>query len=175
MAAISWVKGDIWMHQPSCVPATAAFLVLALFLGGCAGERSPRDLVDRLQSELAPELANGGGTLERLPDGVRITLADQTLFPAGGTKLDTRGRFVLTSLVEGLLAPALLRVDVAGPAPVPQERAAAVAQFLNGVQVAPNLLFASLYTGPLPSSQMPQATTITVTAPARSSRTDHPT
>ncbi|HEX4171526.1 MAG TPA: hypothetical protein VHY82_03515 [Acetobacteraceae bacterium] len=167
------------MVQQSRLSATAALFGLVLLLAGCADERSPRDLGDRLQTELAPELANGDATLERLPDGARVTLADQTLFPVGGTKLGERGRFVLSSLVEGLLAPPLLTVDVAGPVGtsefLPQARATAVAQFLRGIQVAPNLLFTSLQAGTPPGGVAPQATTITVTTPGRSSRTDHPT
>lgn len=164
------------MEQPPRLSPTVALSVLALLLGGCAGERSPRDLGDRLQTELAPELANGGATLERLPDGARVAFPDQTLFSAGGAELDTRGRFILTSLAQGLLAPPLLQVDVAGPAaPLSQARAAAVAQFLNGIQVAPNLLFAALQQDTPTGGAAPQAATITVTSPGRSSRTDHPT
>jgi hypothetical protein len=156
--------------------AMAAPFALVLLLAGCAGERSPRDLGDRLQTELAPELANGGATLERLPDGARVTFADQTLFPAGGTELDANGRFVLASFTQGLLAPPLLQVDVAGPAaPLPQARAATVSRFLQEIQVAPNLLFGSLQQAAPISGAAPQATTITVTNPGRSSRTDHPT
>jgi hypothetical protein len=87
---------------------------------------------------------------------------------------------VLASLVEGLLAPALLQVDVAGPAePLQQARAAAVAEFLRDTQVAPNLLFITVQQGAPQGTPAngaaPQATTITVTSPGHSSRTDHPT
>src|SRR5512133_1781003 len=92
--------------------ASGAQLVL---LVGCAAEQSPQNLGDRLQAELNPQLANGSVTLERLPDGARIALPDQTLFPAGGAELDAQGRFILASLVEALLAPALLQVEVVGP------------------------------------------------------------
>jgi hypothetical protein len=151
-----------------------------VLLVGCASERSPQDLSDRLQVELSPELANGSVTLERLPDGARVTLPDQTLFPTGGAELDARGRFVLTSLVQALLAPPLLQVDVAGPAGTPmtlqQARVRAVTQFLEGIQVAPNLLFTGLQEEPPATDGVaPQATTVTVTRPARSSRTGRST
>jgi outer membrane protein OmpA-like peptidoglycan-associated protein len=163
------------MSQLSRWSATAP-LALFLLLTGCADGRLPRDLNGRLQRELAPELASGGATLEQLPDGARVTVADQTLFPTGGTALDTKGRLALASLVEALLAPALLQVDVAGPAgTLPQARAAAVAEFLRDTQVAPNLLFISLQQETPGGAAAPQATTVTVTSPGRSSRTDHPT
>ena len=120
---------------------------LALLLG-CASERSPQDIGDRLQAELTPELAGGRVTLEQLPDGTRVILPDQTLFPTGGTEMDARGRDILTSVVQALLAPPLLQVDVAGPAgtpmPLQQARLRAVTQFLQGIQVAPNQLFMGL-------------------------------
>ena len=153
-----------------------ALWVMVLLFAGCAGERSPRDLGDRLQTELAPELASGDVTLQRLPDGARVTLGDQMLFPAGGTELNDRGRFVLASLAEGLLAPPLLLVDVSGPAePLPRARAGAIAQYLRAIQVAPNLLFTSLQQGARTGGASPQATTIMVLSPGHSSRTGHPT
>jgi hypothetical protein len=150
-----------------------------LLILGCTAERSAGNLGDRLQAELGSELANGRASLERLPDGARVTFGDQTLFPTGGAELDAGGRFALTSFVEALLAPALLQVDVAGPSgtpgPLQQARANTVTQFLHDIQVAPNLLFISLQEASPPAGAAPQATTITVTLPARSSSTDPPT
>jgi hypothetical protein len=151
-----------------------------LLLLGCASERSPLDISDRLQAELSPELANGSVTLEQLPDGARVTLPDQTLFRTGGAELDAKGRYILTGLVEALLAPPLLQVEVAGPAgtptPLQQARVRAVTQFLQGIQVAPNLLFTELQEGPPTAGDVaPQVTTVTVTRPARSSRTGRAT
>jgi outer membrane protein OmpA-like peptidoglycan-associated protein len=162
---------------PLRASVSVAQLVLLL---GCASERSPQDLSDRLQVELSPEIASGGVTLERLQDGARVTLPDQMLFQTGGAELDARGRYVLTSLVQALLAPPLLQVDIAGPAgtpmPLQQARVRAVTEFLQGIQVAPNLLFTGLQEQPPAADGVaPQATTVTVTRPARSSRTDHST
>src|SRR5262245_37145766 len=167
------------MKRTRTLRASISVAQLILLLG-CASERSPQDIGDRLQAELSPELASGSVTLERLPDGARVTLPDQTLFPTGGTELDAKGRFVLTRLVQALLAPSLLQVDVAGPAnapmPLQQARVRTVTQFLEGIQVAPNLLFMGLQEGPPAAGDAaPQATTITVTRPLRSSRTDHST
>jgi len=156
------------------------FVAQLVLLLGCASERSPQDLSDRLQVQLSPEIASGSVTLERLQDGARVTLPDQTLFQTAGAELDEKGRYVLTSLVQALLAPALLQVDVAGPPgtpmPLQQARARAVTQFLQGIQVAPNLLFIGLQEQPSATDGVvSQATTVTVTRPARSSRTGHST
>jgi outer membrane protein OmpA-like peptidoglycan-associated protein len=160
-------------------PCGLVFVAPLVLLPGCAAQYPAQDLGDRLQSELAPQLSNGSAMLERLPDGARVTFPDQTLFPTGSAELDAKGQFVLASLVEALLAPALLQVDIAGPAatpaPVQQARAVAVTQFLHGIQVAPNLLFTSLREAAPADGTAPQATMITVTLPEHSSRTDHPT
>lgn len=158
----------------------SVFVAQLVLLLGCASERSPQDLGDRLQVELSPELASGSVTLERLPDGARVTLPDQTLFPTGGAELNAKGRDILSSLVEALLAPPLLQVEVAGPAGAPmqlqQARVRAVTEFLQGIQVAPNLLFIGLQENPPVAGDVTsQATTITVTRPKRSSQTDHST
>jgi hypothetical protein len=172
--------GDDGMIRMRPLRASVFVAPLVLLLG-CASERSPQDLGDRLQAELNPDLANGRVALEQLPDGgARVTLPDQTLFPTGGAEMDARGRDVLTSVVQALLAPPLLQVDVAGPAgtpmPLQQARLRAVTQFLQGIQVAPNLLFMGLQeVPPAPDAASPQATTITVTRPKRSSQTDHST
>src|SRR3954447_22408886 len=155
------------MRRIGLLRASVSVAQLVLLLG-CASERSPMDVGDRLQAELRPELTSGSVALEQLPDGARVTLPDQTLFPAGGAELSDKGRNVLTSLAEALLAPPLLRIDVAGTAgtlmPLQQARVRAVTQFLQGIQVAPNLLFMALQENPPAAGDVaPQATTITVT------------
>ena len=52
-------------------------------------------------------------TLEKLPDGTRVTIAEQSLYPNGKTELDDTGRSVLTNVIEALLEPALLQIAVA--------------------------------------------------------------
>jgi len=47
---MGWLRASVVVAQ----------LVLLL---GCASERSPQDVSDRLQTELAPELASGSVTL----------------------------------------------------------------------------------------------------------------
>jgi hypothetical protein len=71
-----------------------------------------QDLGDRLQARLAPDIAAGRVALDRLPDGARVTLADQTLFASGGTALGGAGQTVLTGVIQGLIDPSLLRIAI---------------------------------------------------------------
>lgn len=105
-----------------------------LFVAACtSGNNSVANLGQRMQVLLAPDIAAGRVGLEQLPDGARVTIPEQSLFPPGRGELDDRGRFLLASVIQGLLDPGILRVDVAEPAPSPAylqgPRAGAVRQF----------------------------------------------
>jgi hypothetical protein len=124
-----------------------------LLVAGCASG-SPHDvqeLGDRMQIQLAPEIADGRVGLQRLPDGAQVTLTDRALFPNGSATLDSRGRYVLASVIEGLLAPPLLQIDVTEapgtPPSLQQARALAVTQYLREYEVAPELQYATLQQG----------------------------
>jgi hypothetical protein len=91
---------------------------LALLTAACSSSPSPDqiagDLTERLNLRLAPEVASGQAGVQRLPDGARVTLADGTVFSVGGATLDDKGRYMVASVIEALLAPSLLQVDVSG-------------------------------------------------------------
>ena len=111
-----------------------ALLCPMLFVVACtSGNNSVANLGQRMQVLLAPDIAAGRVGLEQLPDGARVTIPEQSLFPPGRGELDDRGRFLLASVIQGLLDPGILRVDVAEPAPSPAylqgPRAGAVRQF----------------------------------------------
>jgi hypothetical protein len=131
-----------------------ALLGLVILVAGCE-QGTMQQLGDRMQFQLAPQLANGQAGLQRLQDGAQVTLADATLFPSGSAELSDQGRYVLASVVEGLMAPNLLQIDVsespATPAGLQQARVQAVTQFLNSWQLAPELV--------APISQQTVATT----------------
>lgn len=143
-----------------------------LVVVGCASasHRSAWHLENRLQTRLAPQIAAGQVGVQRLPDGVRVTLSEQSLFPYGSAQLDDRGRYLLASVVQGLLDPRLLRVDVSEQSGtstfLQQQRVRAVTEFIHHVEVAPELLFAALATGmsagPVASAPQPMAITVTV-------------
>jgi len=97
--------------------------------------QTTRDLGDRLQTRLTPDITAGQVALERLPDGARVTIVEQSLFPGGGAQLDDKGRAVITRLIQGLLAPNLLQIEVADSAATPAAlqgaRAGAVTQYFS--------------------------------------------
>jgi hypothetical protein len=124
----------------------AASLAPMLMLIGCTGsywDDAPRVLGDRLQNRLTPELASGQAGLTRLPDGAQVVLTEQALFPGGGTELDDRGRYLMASVIEGLLEPTMLRIELAGtpgtPIGVQQARLLSVTQYLEDFRLGPQL------------------------------------
>jgi flagellar motor protein MotB len=137
-----------------------------LFLVACtsSGNNSATNLVLRMQVLLAPDLAAGRAGLDQLPDGARVTLPEQSLFPPGRAELDDRGRFLLASVIQGLLDPGILRIDVAEPAPSPAylqgPRASAVRQYFVDYGLGPTLQPAAV--PPASVDTAPQNVMITV-------------
>ncbi len=88
-----------------------------LLIVGCASSSgigcTAQVLENRMQTQLKSDIAAGRVTLEKLPDGTRVTIAEQSLYPNGKTELDDTGRSVLTNVIEALLEPALLQIAVA--------------------------------------------------------------
>jgi hypothetical protein len=118
--------------------------------------------------ELAPDIAAGRVSLEQLPDGVRATLSEQSLFPSGGATLDDKGRYILASLIEGLLDPRILRivfaVSPAVPAGLQDARIRAVTHYFEdyvlGLALESSTPQQATPTGSV--SAAPEALTITV-------------
>ncbi len=143
-------------------------LLCPLLLTACAGSGNGRSqLLDgRLQERLTPEITAGGAAVQALPDGATVTLTDQSLFPSGGAQLDDSGRHVLASVIEGLLAPKILRIDLtqssATPTTLQQARLQAVRQFFEDYMLGPALQPADPSQAP-PVAAASEGTTITVT------------
>ena len=116
-----------------------------LFVVACtSGNNSAANLGQRMQVLLAPDIAAGRVGLEQLPDGARVTLPEQSLFPTGRGELDDKGRFILASVIQGLLDPGILRIDVAESAPdrllvCKQRRLSAVRQYFVDYGLGPSL------------------------------------
>jgi len=146
------------------VLGSALALLMPLVLGACNSHEGPPELTSRFQAMLAPELAGGQVALQPLPDGARVVINQAALFRYGSANLDDRGRALLTSAVEALLDPRLLRIDIAGPAPeaLQQARANTVVQFIRSIQVAPELRLAGLQQS-VTSGITPEEVAITVT------------
>ncbi len=108
-------------------------------LAACSSSPSPDriagELTQRLSVRLAPEIASGQAGVQRLPDGARVTLADGTVFSPGGVTLDDKGRYAVASVIEAMLAPRLLQVDITGSsaasAGVQDQQARAVTSFFE--------------------------------------------
>ena len=142
-----------------------ALFFLMLFVVACtSGNNSVANLGQRMQVLLAPDIAAGRVGLEQLPDGARVTIPEQSLFPPGRSELDDRGRFLLASVIQGLLDPGILRVDVAEPAPSPAylqgPRAGAVRQFFVDYGLGSTLQPAAVPQGSVDTA--PQDLTIAV-------------
>jgi chemotaxis protein MotB len=149
----------------------AALLGPMLLVGACTSSgvgRSAQGLGQRLQTQLAPDLAGGRVALEQLPDGAQVTLTDQSLFPNGGAELDDKGRYVLASVIEGLLEPRITRIEVVGSsegyAGLQAARTRAVAQYFEDYGLGPTLVPTATQqeTPPGSAGSAPQGQTITV-------------
>jgi hypothetical protein len=129
------------MHYRSGLRALACSLVL--LATACVSrpntDATANELTRRLDTRLAPEIAAGRVTVQRLPDGALVVFSDGVVFPTNGVK----GRFAIASVIQGLLAPSLLRIEVSGPssAPgsVPDAQARAVTSFFEdyGISASP--------------------------------------
>ncbi len=128
-------------------PGRLALLLIPLLLAACGASsgmhRSTEVLQDRLATRLRPEVAGGQVALTRTSDGAQVTLVDPTLVPPNGQPLDTRSRFVLASVIQGLLDPSLLQIAVLDPAPLPVDpdggRVRSVTGFLQDFDLGPSL------------------------------------
>jgi flagellar motor protein MotB len=140
------------------------FPMLFVVACSCSGNNSVANLGQRMQVLLAPDIAAGRVGLEQLPDGARVTLPEQSLFPPGRGELDDKGRFLLASVIQGLLDPGILRIDVAEPAPSPaylqEPRAGAVRQFFVDYGLGSTLQPAAVPQGSADTA--PQVLTISV-------------
>lgn len=151
----------------------AISLTPILLAVGCASssQLTAWELQNRLEARLTPETANGRVGIEPLPDGVRVTVSEQSLFPYGSAQLDDRGRNLLTNLVESLLDPRLLQIDVSEAAAtspsLQQARISAVTQFIQAIQVAPQLVFVNVQQSMPAAGAAPEVLAITVTVGAR--------
>jgi len=97
-------------------------------------QRSTWDLYNRMRVSLAPDIAAGRATLQPLPSGVAVTLVGGAVFTPGRSDLSDAGRDVMTSVIEALLDPRLLRIEVetwAAPGTLQAARVQSVAQYIR--------------------------------------------
>jgi hypothetical protein len=111
----------------------APLLVVAACCGSST-ERSTQDLYERMSARLAPDITAGRATLQPLPSGVGVTLVGGAVFTRGRSDLSEAGRDVMTGVIQALLEPRLLRIEVetsAAPGTLQAARVQSVAQYIR--------------------------------------------
>ncbi len=100
-----------------------ALPLLAMAACGSSPEQKTAQLLDRrLEAQLAPDIAAHRAVVERTRDGVRVTLLDPSAFPDDPDVLTGRDVDVRAGVVEGLLDPDLIRVQVSDTSNLPADR-----------------------------------------------------
>ncbi|WP_428490408.1 hypothetical protein [Rhodopila sp.] len=138
-------------------PRRAALLVLPLLLSACGwfGQaHTVRRLDDRLQQRLASDIASGNAALQPIPDGARVTLLGPSSFPVDEQALDDQRRDVRASVIEGLLDPSLMRIQLADTSALPAyQRDLRVRNMAQYLQL--NGLGSTLQPAPMPQTAPP--------------------
>jgi len=113
----------------------AAFGSIVLVAGCGVQHETIWQLNARMRNRLAPEIAQHQAGVRRLQDGTQVTLAEDALFAPGSAVLSAQGQFILGSVIEGLMAPPLMEIEVTPSAAASpglrQARVAAVRQFFT--------------------------------------------
>jgi hypothetical protein len=111
---------------------------------------APETQNDRMQARLAPEIASGAVVVQQTPAGTLVSIPDSTLFAPGSGVLSAEGTRVLTYVIQALLEPTLLTIQVGDASDGPQgARAAAVADYFRDHSLANQLLPVVLPTAPV--------------------------
>jgi hypothetical protein len=99
----------------------AIFLTPLLLLAACGSgqQHSVRLLDRRLEARLAPEIAAGRAVVQSTDTGARVTLLDTTPFPTGPKALGDLDPDIRAEVIEGLLDPSLMRVQVSDTSALP--------------------------------------------------------
>jgi hypothetical protein len=139
---------------------TTPFVVAACTSSG--QQHTTRLLDQRMQAQLAPDIAAGNAALQFLPDGARVTLLSRSSFPGDVKARRVGDPDIRSSVIEGLLDPSLMRVQVADTAALPdrqrQERIRNVNQYFVAYGLGSTLETAV----PEPASSGPAGLTIDI-------------
>jgi hypothetical protein len=154
-------------------------LLLMTACGSSGQSGTAQRLERRLETQMAPDIAAHRATVQSLPDGARVTLLDATLFPNNADTLDNRISDPRANIVEALLDPSLLRIQVADSSTLPvnqrDTRVRNVTEYLQvaglGASVEPTEPAQAMPSGPVTSVPAGLAVTLTVQCPHRTSRT----
>jgi hypothetical protein len=94
-------------------------LLLVAACGPSPQQNTTRLLNDRMQTQLAHDIAIGRAAVQPLPDGVRVTLLGSSMFANDVKALDDQLPVIRADVIEGLLDPTLMRVQVADTSALP--------------------------------------------------------
>lgn len=110
------------MHAP--VRQLATLLPLLTLFAACSASDggSARLLDQRLRTQLAGDIDAHRATLQQVPGGDRVTLLDDGIYPTNTYAMDGRERDPRASVIEALLDPELMQVQVADVSTLPDER-----------------------------------------------------
>jgi hypothetical protein len=86
---------------------------------GSGQQHTVRLLDQRLEAGLASEIAAGRAVVRPTAGGAEVTLLDTTLFPNDARSLDDQFPDVRADVIEGLLDPNLMQVQVADTSALP--------------------------------------------------------
>jgi hypothetical protein len=102
----------------------AVVLTPLLLLAACASpqQRTANLLEQRLEARLQPDIATGRATVQRLPGAARVTLLDASQFPVGTMALDDKYPDLRAGIIEGMLDPSLMRVQITDTSTLPEEQ-----------------------------------------------------
>ncbi|HVZ10089.1 hypothetical protein [Rhodopila sp.] len=131
------------MNRSAIRRASAAGLLV--LLGACtSGPPNSVDMLNlRLQTTMSTEIAGNIATLQPLPDGAVVTLADGAVLPGHEAAMDNRVRDPRASVVMGLLDPSLMRLSVSdtgsGTQYDRQQRVANFISYLEEYRLGPTL------------------------------------
>jgi hypothetical protein len=146
----------------------AVLLPLLLAACGSGQQRTTQHLNDRLAEGTAPDAAAGNAVLQPMPDGARVTLLGSSLFPADARALNDQTRDVRAGVIQSLLDPRLMRVQVVDTSGLPAEQRDArvrnVTQYFIDYGIESTLVPAAPRAVPPPGpvGAMPLGLTITI-------------
>lgn len=123
----------------------AALLPVLMLVAACSSddEGSVRMLDQRLRSQLAGDIEANRASVQQVPGGDRVILLDNGVYRNSTDAMDGRERDPRASVIEALLDPQLMQVQVADVSTLPDERRDArlrnVVDYFtaNGVPVTP--------------------------------------
>jgi hypothetical protein len=96
-----------------------SLILLAACASGTQNQRTTQLLDRRLTASLATDVAAGRATVQALPDGDRVTLLGASPFPTDAKALDDQRPDVRANVIQALLDPTLMRVQVADTSTLP--------------------------------------------------------